>query len=103
MRRHIDWLDRKLGRQVYRTVGTVAGLLAAICGYAAWWHLSRGMPYSWGPPLMFGIAAIVIASAAPYCFSRDRTFGEALDAMEGGAGDTSKWRDRRRQSGGRRG
>ena len=100
---HIQRLDKALGRLVYRTVGSVAVLLAGICAYAAWWHVARGMPNSWGPPLMFALAVIVIAAVVPYCFSRSRTFGEALDAMEGSAGDMKRRKDPSDMRGRRRG
>jgi hypothetical protein len=39
---------------------------------------------------MFGLVALAGASVVPYCFSRKRGLGEALDAMEGGAGDRQR-------------
>lgn len=90
-----DRLDGALGRLVYRAVGSGCALAAIVCGYAAWWHVSRGFPNSWVPPLLFGIVALSAGVCVPYCFSRKRTFGEALDAMEGGAGDSNRRPDRR--------
>lgn len=87
----IGWLDRTLGRLVFRTVGLVCALVALICAYAAWSRISDWQDYSLLPTILFGIAAIAAGSCVPYCFSRQRTFAEALDAMEGGVGDTRKW------------
>jgi hypothetical protein len=98
----LDRLDGFLGRLVFRLFGAVCAIVALICGYAVWWHVSRGVPNSWVPPILFGIAAIAAASCVPYCFSRSRTFDEALDAMEGGAGDTNRWASRNERRSGRR-
>lgn len=81
-------LDATLGRLVFRTVGLVCALAALICAYAVWSHLSDWQDYSLAPTILFAVAAIAAGSCVPYCFSRNRTFGEALDAMEGGVGDT---------------
>ncbi len=77
-----------LGRLVYRATGWVCVFVALASSYAAYWHLQHwNSDSSLIPPVLFGLVAIASASAVPYCFSRKRTFGEALDAMEGGAGD----------------
>ena len=86
----IDWLDRTLGRLVFRAFGLLCALVALVCAFAAWRHLSGWNDQSPVPVILFGIAAIASGSAVPYCFSRRRTFAEALDAMEGGAGDTNR-------------
>jgi hypothetical protein len=91
MARTIGWLDRTLGRLVFRAVWLVCALVALICAYAAWSHIADWRDYSLVPTILFGLAAVAAGSAVPYCFSRRRTFAEALDAMEGGAGDTRKW------------
>lgn len=80
-------LDAPLGRFVYRFTGVVCSIVALICFYAAYGQLrdwqSNG---SLIPAVLFSFVAIASASAVPYCFSRKRTFAEALDAIEGGAG-----------------
>lgn len=80
-------LDGWLGRLVFRAVGLVCALIAFGTGYAAWNHVSAGHPYGWTPVVLFGLAAVAAASCIPFCFSRRRSLGEALDAIEGGAGD----------------
>ena len=87
MRQRFDRLDGLLGRLFFRAAGTLCLLVALICAYASWWHVSRGLPHSWVPPLLFGICALAAGSCVTYCFARMRTFTEALDAMEGGVGD----------------
>ena len=89
-------LDSFLGRLVFRTLGLVCLVIALAMTYAAWSHVSAGRPYGWTPPLLFGLAAIAAASCIPFCFSRRRNFGEALDAMEGGAGDIARSADIRK-------
>jgi len=91
MSRTIGWLDRTLGRLVFRAVGLMCAIVALVCAYALWSHISDWRDYSLVPAILFSVAAIAAGSAVPYCFSRKRTFAEALDAMEGGVGDTRKW------------
>lgn len=83
-------LDGFLGRLLFCGVGLICSVVALGTGYAAWSHMSAGRPYGWAPVILFALAAIAAASCMPYCFSRNRNFGEALDAMEGGAGDTRR-------------
>lgn len=81
-------VDAFLGRLVFRAVGAGCAIVALVCGYAAWWHLdNRGEIGSIVPFVLFALAAAGAASCVPYCFSRKRSFVEALDAMEGGVGD----------------
>jgi hypothetical protein len=93
MARWIDRLDAFLGKLFFRAIGLVCAIVALICAYAVWWHLTHWHPeYSLWPAVMFSLAAIAGASVVPYCFSRKRSFGEALDAMEGGVGDQHRRR-----------
>ena len=91
MARTIRWLDRTLGRLFFRTIGLMCAIVALICAYAAWSHVSDWQDYSLAPTILFLLATLAAGTCVPYCFSRQRTFAEALDAMEGGAGDTRKW------------
>ena len=95
MAKRFDRIDKAVGRLVFRAVGCVSAVVALVCGYAAWWHVARGLPHSLVPPLMFAAVALAAAACVPYCFSRNRTLGEALDAMEGGVGDTYRDRPKR--------
>jgi uncharacterized membrane protein YfcA len=89
----MDRLDGFLGRLVFRAFGIGCGMIALVCGYAAWWHIDHWDPEaSLVPAILFAIAAIAAASVVPYCFSRNRSFVDALDAMEGGAGDQHRRR-----------
>ena len=83
----IDRLDKALGRLVFRLVGLVCLVVAVGTAYAAWSHVSAGRPYGWIPVILFGLVAVAAGSCVPYCLSRNRSLGEALDAMEGGPGD----------------
>lgn len=88
-----DRLDGFLGRLVFRTIGLVCAIVALVCGYAAWWHIDHWNPdFSLVPTILFGVAALAAGSCVPYSFSRSRSFGEALDAMEGGSGDLHRRR-----------
>lgn len=83
MARQLDRLDGFLGRLVFRTVGLLCGVIALVCGYAAWWQVQNwSLDYGWVPVILFGLAAIAAASVIPFCFSRNRRLVEALDAME---------------------
>lgn len=86
--RRFEKLDAMLGRLVYRATGIVCLFVALICFHAAYGHLRNWHSEdSLIPTVLFGLVAIASACAVPYCFSRKRTFSEALDAVEGGAGD----------------
>ena len=88
MARWMDRLDGFLGRLFFRAVGLICAVVSAICIYTVWWHLNHWNPeYSLWPTIMFSLVALAGASVVPHCLSRRRTFGEALDTMEGGAGD----------------
>ena len=91
MRRRFDRIDGWLGRLFFRAVGLLCAIVSLICVYAVWWHLTHWHPeYSLWPTIMFTLVAIAGASVLPHCFARKRTFGEALDAVEGGTGDTRR-------------
>ena len=81
-----DRLDGFLGRLFFRAVGFICALIALGTAYGAWNHVAAGRPYGWTPVVLFGLAAVAAASCVPFCFSRRRSFGEALDSMEGGTG-----------------
>ena len=77
-----DRIDGFLGRLVFRTMGLVGAVIALICTYAAWSHLSDWQDHSLAPTILFAILAFVAGVCVPYCFSRKRRLVEALDAME---------------------
>ena len=85
-----DRIDGFLGRLFFRGVGLICAIVALGTAYGAWSHYSAGRPYGWTPVILFVLMSLAAGSCVPYCFSRGRTFGEALDAMEGGAGDTRR-------------
>jgi hypothetical protein len=88
----VQRIDGFLGRLVFRAFGVLCGIIALVAGYAAWSHVSEGLPHGWAPAIMFGVVALTAALTVPYCFSRKRNFAEALDAMEGGVGDQPRRR-----------
>ena len=86
-------VDGFLGRLVFRAFGLVCAAVAIGTAYGAWSHAASGRPYGWTPVILFGLLAVASGSCVPFCFSRKRTFGESLDAMEGGSGlDTNRRR-----------
>lgn len=90
MAQRFERLDRALGRLVFRAFGTLFGVVALICLYAAYRHATHWYEDSIAPAVMFGLIGIAFGSVVPYAFSRKRTLTEALDAMEGGVGDLPK-------------
>lgn len=86
-------LDGFLGRLFFRAVGLLCAIVALISIYGVWWHFTHwNVEYSLYVSIMFGLVAIAGLAVAPYCFSCSRTIGEALNAMEGGAGDQHRRR-----------
>lgn len=78
-----DRIDGFLGRLLFRAAGLILLLIAFTCLYVAWWHVERRDTVDWLlPSILFGLAAVAAAAVVPYCFSRRRSFIEALDAME---------------------
>jgi hypothetical protein len=91
----VEGVDRTLGRLIFRAVGLVCAAVTLVCAYVAWRYLSEWQEESLAPVIMFSIAAVAAGSAVPFCFSRKRTLGEALDAMEGGVADAPRKKDRK--------
>lgn len=87
MAKRLDWLDRALGRLVFRVFGVAFAVVAFICLHAAFRHATDWYAGSMAPAVIFGLIAVAFGSVVPYSFSRNRTLTEALDAMEGGIGD----------------
>lgn len=88
-----DRIDGVLGRLFFRAIGILCAVVALIAVYAIGWHVTHwNAEYSLIVVTMFGLVAIAGAAVVPYCFSRKRSLGEALDAMEGGAGDQHRRR-----------
>jgi hypothetical protein len=85
--RTVEWLDGTLGRLIFRAIGCLCSLVALACFYLA---LQRLADQSVAVALLFGIGTIAAGSVVPYCFSPKRSLGEALDGLEGGAGDTRR-------------
>ena len=75
-------VDGFLGRLLFRSVGLLCALVAAAAGYAAWSQYSAGRPYGWTSVLLLALVAAAFGACVPYCFARNRTLAEALNAME---------------------
>ena len=86
----VERVDRTLGRLIFRAVGIFCATVTLICAWQVWSHLADWQEGYWVPVILFAVVAVAAGSAVPYCFSQKRTLGEALDAMEGGAGDTNR-------------
>lgn len=92
----LDRIDGFLGRLLFRAAGLACLLIAATCLYLAWWHVERRETVDWLlPAILFGLAALAAAAVVPYCFSRRRSFIEALDAMESEVPDMQRRSDDR--------
>ena len=83
-------VDGFMGRLAFRAIGLICAAIAIGTAYAAWNHYSAGRPYGWTPVILFGLIAVASAIAVPFCFSRQRTFGEALNGMEDSTPDMTK-------------
>ncbi len=91
-------VDGFLGRLVFRAVGLLCVIVAAVAGYSAWSQFASGRPYGWAPVLLLGLIAVAFGSCAPFCFARRRTLAEALNAMEDSAPDMTRRSPADRQS-----
>jgi hypothetical protein len=83
--------NRFLGRLFFRALGTLCLIAMAGAGWVAWQAWSNWNPQA--SPVGLGLAALFCAGigwAASHCFSPRRTLIEALDAMEGTAGDVPR-------------
>lgn len=82
MAQRFERLDQMLGRLIFRFFGMVFAGVSLVCLHAAYRYATDWYSGSLAPALMFGLIAAAFGSVVPYCFSRRRTFTEALDAME---------------------
>lgn len=87
-----DRIDGWLGRLMFRGLGLICALVALGTAYGAWNHVAAGRPYGWTPVILFTLAAVAAASCVPFCFSRNRRFVEALDALESDVPDAPRRR-----------
>jgi hypothetical protein len=89
-------IDGFLGRLVFRMIGCVTALITLA---ALWAAVGSAKPWEGGKSLaallMFGAGAVIGGRVTRYCFSRERTFGDFIDAVDGEETDTA--RRRRRQ------
>lgn len=93
MANRFERIDGFLGRLFFRVIGTVCAIVALIALYAVFWHFTHwNAEYSLIVVIMFGLVAVAGLAILPYCYSRKRSLGEALDAMEGGTYDSNKRR-----------
>ena len=77
-------IDGLLGRLVFRAIGCATALITLAAVWAAFggttpWEGSK----SFAALLMFGAGAVIAGCVTRWCFSRERTFGEFMDAIEG--------------------
>jgi hypothetical protein len=81
-------IDGFLGRLVFRAIGCVTALITLAALWAAFgsatpWEGSK----SFAALLMFGAGAVIAGCVTRWCFGRERTFGEFIDAIEGDDSD----------------
>jgi hypothetical protein len=86
-------IDGFLGRLVFRAIGCVTALITLA---ALWAALGSARPWEGGKSiaalLMFGAGAVIAGYVTRYCFSRERTFGDFIDTVEGDEADTARYR-----------
>ena len=82
-------IDGFLGRLVWRAIGCVT---AFITFAALWAAVGSATPWNGGSSiaalLMFGAGAVIAGWVTRWCFSRERTFGDFIAAVEGDDTDT---------------
>ncbi|MGH6897336.1 MAG: hypothetical protein ACREJ5_12460 [Geminicoccaceae bacterium] len=77
-------IDGFLGRLVFRAIGCVTALITLAALWAAFdsatpWEGSKSL----AALLMFGAGAVIAGCVTRWCFSRERTFGDFIAAVEG--------------------
>lgn len=83
MRGRLDRINSALGKLVFRALGSLCVIALLVSVYAIWWQVTHWNTDSVVVIGMFAILVLGAAVAIPYCFSRQRSFTEVLDAMEG--------------------
>jgi len=82
-------IDGFLGRLLFRAIGCVAAFITLA---ALWAAFDSATPWEGGTSLaallMFGAGAVIAGSVTRWCFSRERTFGDFIAAVEGNDTDT---------------
>jgi hypothetical protein len=84
-------IDGFVGRLVFRAIGCVTALIT----FAALWAAFDSAK-SWkgagslAALVMVGAGAVVAGCATRYCFSRERTFGDFIEAVDGDEADTAR-------------
>jgi hypothetical protein len=91
-------IDGFLGRVVFRALGCVTALITLA---AVWAAIGSATPWEGGKSLaallMFGAGAVIAGCLTRYCFSRERTFGDVIAALDGDDTDAPT-SERRRQA-----
>jgi hypothetical protein len=83
-------IDGFMGRLVFRAIGCVTASITLGAGWAAF---ASAKPWEGGKSLaallMFGAGAVIAGWVTRWCFSRERTFGDLVDALDGDDTDTA--------------
>jgi hypothetical protein len=89
-------IDGFLGRLVWRAIGCVTAFMTLA---ALWAAFDSATPWNGGTSvaalLMFGTGAVIAGAVTRWSFSRERTFGDFIAAIEGDDSDTVPERRRR--------
>ena len=89
-------IDGFLGRLVWRAIGCVTAFITLA---ALWAAFDSVTPWNGGTSLaallMFGTGAVIAGAVTRRSFSRERTFGDFIAAIEGDDTDTVPERRRR--------
>jgi len=90
-------IDGFLGRLVWRAIGCVTAFITLAALWAAYDSVT---PWNGGTSLaallMFGAGAVIAGAVTRWSFSRERTFGDFIMAIEGD--DTDTVPDRRQRA-----
>jgi hypothetical protein len=82
-------IDGFLGRLVFRAIGCVTALITLA---AVWAAFDSATPWEGGKTLaallMFGAGAVIAGCVTRWCFSRERTFGDFIGAVDGDETDS---------------
>ncbi len=89
-------IDGFLGRLVWRAIGCVTAFITLA---ALWAAFDSATPWNGGTSLvallMFGTGAVIAGAVTRWSFSRERTFGDFIAAIEGDDTDTVPGRRQR--------
>lgn len=83
-----QWIDRVVGKIVYRGLGILAAIVCLFSAKALYRDITNYGPHTSLVGIALLVTVIIItALVIRYCFSSKRTLGEFIAASEGDGGD----------------